>query len=204
LLALNAAKTQSPLIVVDPVQKERNAAAALSLEMFSRFVAAARLYVHQPSPRFFVPQKFSSQELKQRVKQYGLNLTLVQFTLLLEKKDIALTKALAAFHQFQKQIVQYDFTLVDSNYERDHDLLWFLTFPHELSKYKKQQGPELWVKEQRLVEFREQHPDAFLEQDRLVALVPRKYRTIKSLFAALVKKDEIRKRIAKIRVKAYL
>lgn len=42
-----------PLIVVDPVDPSRNVAAAVSLRSFAKFVLAARLYLSQPSTRYF-------------------------------------------------------------------------------------------------------------------------------------------------------
>ncbi len=44
---------ESPLIVVDPVDPERNAAAAVSIESLSTFITAARLYLEKPSKAFF-------------------------------------------------------------------------------------------------------------------------------------------------------
>ena len=46
-------KFDAPLIVIDPVDKNRNVAAALSLDQFSRFVAAAQKFVEKPNKRFF-------------------------------------------------------------------------------------------------------------------------------------------------------
>lgn len=44
---------KSPLIVVDPVDSKRNAAAALSLRSLSIFVLASNLFLHKPSREFF-------------------------------------------------------------------------------------------------------------------------------------------------------
>ncbi len=44
---------ESPLIVVDPVDPERNAAAAVSMRSLAVFVEAARLYLESPSRSFF-------------------------------------------------------------------------------------------------------------------------------------------------------
>jgi len=43
----------APLIVIDPVDRNRNVAAALSLNQFSRMVAAARAFLRKPSERIF-------------------------------------------------------------------------------------------------------------------------------------------------------
>ncbi len=201
LFALNSSKTRSPLIIVDPVQKERNAAAALSLEMFARFVTACKTYVAYPHASFFVKKKFSFTELKQRAKRYDFTLTVIHFGLLSEKMDIAMTKALAAYQYMKKQIELNDFVLADASYDPDNNIFWFLSSPHELTQYKKRLGPEIWAPEQRLTEFRERHPEAYLEGDRMVAFVSRKYLSVAALVKDLVKKDEVKKRIARIKIK---
>jgi len=50
-------KFDAPLIVVDPVDKNRNVAAALSVTQFSRLVAAARAYNKKPGLKYFFPSK---------------------------------------------------------------------------------------------------------------------------------------------------
>ena len=45
----------SPLIVIDPVDKTRNVASAVSLQRMSEFVAACRLFLEKPSEKFFFP-----------------------------------------------------------------------------------------------------------------------------------------------------
>ncbi|MFH1256162.1 MAG: CCA tRNA nucleotidyltransferase [Candidatus Diapherotrites archaeon] len=47
----------SPLIVVDPVDENRNVAAALSEQQFARLVAAANAFLKKPSKIFFFPKK---------------------------------------------------------------------------------------------------------------------------------------------------
>jgi tRNA nucleotidyltransferase (CCA-adding enzyme) len=44
-----------PLIVVDPVDEERNVASAVSLHRLGEFIAASRLFLDRPSMRFFYP-----------------------------------------------------------------------------------------------------------------------------------------------------
>ena len=45
----------SPLIIIDPVDKTRNAAAAVSLQRLCEFKAAARMFLENPSIEFFFP-----------------------------------------------------------------------------------------------------------------------------------------------------
>ena len=48
LSELNQSKTQGPLVIVDPVQPDRNAAAALSYENYDKFRKAARDFLKKP------------------------------------------------------------------------------------------------------------------------------------------------------------
>src|SRR3989338_5938399 len=50
---VNTSKLISPLIVIDPVQKDRNAAAALSIEKFEAFKKASIEFLKKPSKEFF-------------------------------------------------------------------------------------------------------------------------------------------------------
>ena len=45
------------LVVVDPTDKNRNVAAALSFNQFSRFIAASRAFLNKPSKNFFFGKK---------------------------------------------------------------------------------------------------------------------------------------------------
>ncbi len=53
-----AAKYRSPVVIEDPTDSSRNAAAAISLENLSIMKIESRLYLHRPSPSFFTkPQQ---------------------------------------------------------------------------------------------------------------------------------------------------
>ncbi len=53
-----AAKYRSPVVIEDPTDSTRNAAAAISLENLSIMKIESRLYLHSPSPSFFTkPQQ---------------------------------------------------------------------------------------------------------------------------------------------------
>src|SRR3989344_7440492 len=58
---VNTSKLMSPLVVIDPVQKDRNAAAALGNEKFEAFKKAAGGFLKNPSKAFFVKKELSPQ-----------------------------------------------------------------------------------------------------------------------------------------------
>lgn len=58
-------KFNAPLIVVDPVDKNRNVAAALSINQFARMIAASRAFLKKPSEHFFFGKKTIALTAKQ-------------------------------------------------------------------------------------------------------------------------------------------
>ena len=203
LKMLNSSKQESPLILIDPVQKERNAAAALSLETFSRCVDLARGFIEAPEVCYFQKQRFSLREIKRRAKTYDLVLSVARIKLLESKSDIALTKAVGAFAYLRRQIEMHGFTLVDAGYEMDEHLFWFLTLPHRLSRYEKRVGPLVWENEEQVRGFHQKHPLVFVQHDRLVTLVPRPYRTVRALLKDLFRRDEVTSRLRRIKLKWF-
>ncbi len=74
-------KMRGPLVVVDPVDPNRNAAAAVSLESMARFIAAARLFIRKPSLSFFFPALSSPtiSEIQQIIRSRGTHIFALSF-----------------------------------------------------------------------------------------------------------------------------
>ncbi len=66
-------KFDAPLAFIDPTDKKRNVAAALSEEQFARFVAAARAFLEKPHKKFFYPKRKSSISKKRMRKLIGVD-----------------------------------------------------------------------------------------------------------------------------------
>ncbi|RCV63163.1 tRNA nucleotidyltransferase (CCA-adding enzyme) [Methanophagales archaeon] len=75
-------KGEDPLIVIDPVDRNRNVAAAVSEYSFCRFIDAAREFLTQPQMSFFlprVPDPMSAEEFAKQVKNRGTVFVMVLF-----------------------------------------------------------------------------------------------------------------------------
>lgn len=66
LQVMNQSKIQGPLVVVDPRQPGRNAAAALNLENFERFVGGVKKFLKSPRADFFVEKGVDGKVLERR------------------------------------------------------------------------------------------------------------------------------------------
>lgn len=197
--SLNNSKTQSPLIIIDPVDKNRNASAALSEEMFSRFVMVCKEFVKSKNKiSFFKKKKFKLSEVKKRAKKYDSELVAIKITPLEGKEDIAYTKALVAFNLIKSNIMFNDFNVIDSKYEVDENMFWFIVSPKKLSKFKKHLGPKVWGDEENINKFKLKHKDVFLDGTILAVMKKRKFVDPKSLVKDLIKRDEVKKRVSKL------
>lgn len=176
--ALSAIDTEkhAPLILVDPVQPQRNAAAALSKEQFDAFVDAAKSFLRSPSEEFFVVQEFSETKLRTRLAQHAGAETFIVVTHLNEdKKDVAGARIRKVFERLQDAFAQHEFTVVEQGWHFRYggeSLLWFVCREHSLPRLMKHMGPPVSQFED-AQRFREAHPDCKEEDGRLVAQIER-------------------------------
>ncbi len=67
-------KLKSPIVIHDPVQPDRNAAAALNYRNFYRFVYAAKTFLDRPSIEFFKDHTLKIKDVRTRSKCRGTKL----------------------------------------------------------------------------------------------------------------------------------
>ena len=81
-------KFDTPLVVIDPVDRNRNVAAALSLNQYSRIIAASRAFLKKPSGNFFFPKKgkdIEASRVKKLLEKEGLIVVAIGYP----KKELA-------------------------------------------------------------------------------------------------------------------
>lgn len=124
LFNLNKSKLQSPLIVIDPILKTRNAAAGLSDEKFELFIKKAKEFLLNPSIDFFKEKKFK-EILKEKIKKKCENKinkksnkkkTIIVIELknkINTKKDITGCKVLKLIEIMSNKLKNYNINLID-------------------------------------------------------------------------------------------
>ncbi|MEA3430756.1 MAG: CCA tRNA nucleotidyltransferase [Nanoarchaeota archaeon] len=198
---LNKSKLDSPLIVIDPVQKNRNAAAALNLETFSKFVLAARRYLQKPSNIFFDKSIFSITSLKEKSKSYDVDLILVKINPLNGKEDVVGSKILKVYNYFKKQFILSEFSIMDSGWNwNDKVHLWFLTYPKLLPKYKKHSGPLVYSSDFHVKKFLSKHKRTIVGESRIFAITKRIFRKPKDLAKNLIKEAYVKEKVKTIKL----
>lgn len=195
LAALNVAKIVSPLIVVDPIQPDRNAAAAVSKEKYLLFKEKAAAFLARPSDEFFVLKPIREAELRARFSQSMLLLVRVQT--LPQKRDVAGSKILKVFSHLRDELARHEFLVLDAGWQLEpKPLLYFALTRETLPATMLRVGPPIGAA-RHAAAFRDKHNRARVEKGRLVASIRRTYRTPDLLVRDLLNAPYVKERVKK-------
>jgi len=193
---LNKSKTQSPLIIVDPIQPDRNAAAAVSKEKFELFKQKAREFLDMPNDKFFVVKKLTVSEIKSKAKK---NWVIVLKTKPLKgKDDVVGAKIMKCYEHLLMQLKKHEFDVIESGWEFGNpSVLYFIVKKEKMSDKIILKGPPVKVKLNAKM-FKSKHKNVFEKHGRLFAREKRLYKTPDKLIKTLVKEDYVKQRVANI------
>ena len=195
---LNKSKLVSPLIVVDPVQADRNAAAALSFENFNKFREACRKFLKNPSKKFFIKEEFSIDKIKEKNK--NKKTVFIEVVPLKGKKDVVGCKILKALEFIDKELVKNDFKVFSYGWDWDKRAIFYFVLdkkvlPREIKKI----GPPLRAKEH-VSKFKKKHKKTFVKGNRIFALDKRKFRNPEGLVKSLFNNKYLKNKIKNIKI----
>jgi len=190
----------SPLIVVDPVQHDRNAAAALSKEKFDQFIIKASEFLKKPSLEFFKEKSFAKDDLKKEFK--NKKIILIHLKPQEGKEDIVGAKMMKIFEHVQRELRRHGFHTLNADWkwQRGHNaILIFVLENKPLPKTMEQDGPPLAAK-QHVENFRKLHKKIITKHNRLVAIEQRIYLLPEQLLANTIKDAYVKERVRSARV----
>lgn len=205
MASLNASKL-GPLVLVDPVQPERNAAASLSYEKMSLFKERAKQFLENPSTTFFKEKPFSLTQLQKQIVA-DTERIIVYAHALRGKKDVVGSKLLKVFIHLKRELKKHDFVITDADWhwstKRDAHF-WFFISKASIQHVKKNpilihKGPP-FSREEDCVIFRSKYKDVYEEQGRLFTRIKRDYLSVQALMKSLVADEYVQRLVQKIRV----
>ena len=200
-LLMNKSKLKSPLILVDPVQSERNVTAALNKEAFNKFRKAASDFIKKPSARFFEKKIVTEESLASSLgKKHGL--LLLRITPKKNKKDVMGAAILDRYLRIRTGLAEHGFKVKKSSWFWDEKqaTLWFLLdkkfpLPTEIKK-----GPKA-SDSANSVRFRRKHKKTFVKRGRLYASGRRKFDSPEKLIKFITSNPVFGKRLKKVEIK---
>jgi tRNA nucleotidyltransferase (CCA-adding enzyme) len=195
-------KFQTPLIVIDPVDDNRNVASALSLGNFSRFVYACKSYLKGPGEEFFFPKEpeVNREELLKLEGERGTDLLGIIFQVpdvvddILYpqlRKGLGVLRDLVSFHGFE--VIGRDFVVAGR-------VLFLLEFQRmELPGGMLHRGPEVNTEhEPRFLQKYRGNPrsltEPFIKNGRWYVFLRRKFTRADALLEKFLSKKRLDRR----------
>jgi len=184
-----------PLIVIDPVQPGRNAAAALREEKFNEFIALCQKFSKKPGINYFKEKKIN-------LKKYDL---VFEVSPLKGNEDVVGTKMLKAFEFIKREFIDNGFAVKNSSWFWDKNAHLYFKFENKkINKYKEHYGPYV-IMLKNAASFRLKHKNhkIIIKNKRLVAYIPRRFTKVSDLAKNIIKDKNVRSRVKKIKLKEF-
>ncbi len=167
LMDMNSSKLQSPIILVDPTYKQRNALAALSEDTLKKFQKACIKFLKNPSVKAFEIKKTDLEKIKQNAKKKKFEFILLEAKTGKQEGDIAGSKLLKFYKHISDETGKF-FEIKDTgfNYNGKKSARYFF-----VAKNKKEilsQGPNLKDRKN-LARFRKKHRNTFAKNKKIYA-----------------------------------
>jgi len=197
---VNKSKLVSPLIVIDPVQKDRNAAAALNIEKFELFNKKAREFLKNPTKEFFEIKEFNIDNIKEKFK--NKNLVFLESEPLKRKQDVAGAKLMKIFEFLSKELIKKDFKIIENGWNWDGKKKAYFYFVSEnklLSTTKELIGPPEKLKFH-VNKFKKKYKRTIIRKKRILAIIKRKFREPGGLIKDIIKDDYIKDKVRNIKM----
>ena len=195
LLMMNRSKIEGPLVLVDPVQPERNAAASLTIENFDKFILAAKKFLKKPSKAAFTEKPVDFDKLKKKG-----HLIKISVKTLKEKEDVAGTKFVRAYEHTRNELE--DFIVKDSGWLWDKKLngtWWFILDKKQLPAYMDWRGPPTKIKEAVKI-FKKKYKKTSVKKGRVWARIKRDERTPEQTLMRVLKDSFIKPRVKSVKL----
>jgi tRNA nucleotidyltransferase (CCA-adding enzyme) len=188
---------KDPLVVIDPVDPNRNVASSLSLQKMSEFVAAAGNFLSSKSMEYFFPRNLdiSRDKILDEFNSRGTKTIIIEFNAPMIPADALHPQITKTEQSLAKILKREGFRLIGSSYytdESDYAVILLEVESGELPRYKVHVGPSVWYREHGR-SFRDLHPESWIQNDRWTAMVEREFRDLESLITHLLSEEGIRK-----------
>jgi len=180
-----------PLVAVDPVDPNRNVAAALTLQKMSEFVVAATNFMKDPSEAFFKSRDnvIELESIKKLFTERNTKTILITFKPPKIPADAVYPQIKKTEHSIVKLVESEGFQVFGSASWTDETSAAMILIEFEvwnLPSIKKHLGPKIWIREHQ-DRFLEKYPNnAWIEGDRWVVGVNREHREVTSLLSDLM------------------
>ncbi len=198
LFNIDNAKLQGPLVLVDPVDKHRNAAAALSVLRFDLFRKRAKEFLRKPGKEFFILEKLKIEKLALACSSQK-KLAYVEFNGLEGKRDVVGAKLLKIFGFLSKELDAFGLLGADWQWSSGEKAkMYFYLKSARIPDRKTIAGPPVELVEH-AQGFRKKHGSkVFEKKGKLFAKVRNRYPAYEDFFEALLERKYVLEKVKSV------
>ncbi len=167
MLDMNSAKLKSPIILVDPTYRQRNALAALSEETFLKFQKVCKDFLKNPSEKFFETKKIDFEKIEKDAKKKKYEFIVLTIETDRQEGDIAGSKLLKFHKHFSSEINKF-FEIKNSGFEYDDKKSSKNFFVVKSKKEILIQGPGKKDRDN-IIRFKKEHKNTFEKSGKVFA-----------------------------------
>jgi len=188
-----------PLVVIDPVDKDRNVASAVNREKLAEFIAASRLFLEDPRIEFFFPPEievFSIEKTIRTMKSRGTSFIFLKTEPVKAVPDVLWGQLYKSQKALRKLILRYGFKILRDEVWSDEKTAIVFIFELQsrlLPTVEKHLGPPV-TKKQDCERFLKKHlkPDLLvsgprIEGNRWIVERKRRYRDVMNLLRDILR-----------------
>jgi tRNA nucleotidyltransferase (CCA-adding enzyme) len=167
LIDMNSSKLESPIILVDPTYKERNALATLSNEVFKKFKETCKNFLKNPDISYFRIKETDLNVVEKSAKKKGYDFLLLKISTNKQEGSVAGSKLLKFYNYLNLKICRY-FEIKEKGffYRDKKDADFFFIVKRKNNEIIK--GPPE-NKEEEVMNFKSKHKDTFVKSGTIYA-----------------------------------
>lgn len=185
-------KFTSPIIIIDPIDSNRNLGAAISADCVAKFVLASRLFLKNPSIEFMTKNHRLNPDI---VKQVESNLLIIEFNIQKRSPDILWGQLKRKLTSISKMLSNSKFEIIKKycyTDEEKHAVFIFMIEFENLPKISVNKGPEVYLKSETDSYINKRGSNSIMiwtDNMRVVSIEETKLISIKEHANQLIKKD---------------
>jgi len=144
IIGKSTRKFDSPVVIIDPVDDNRNLGTAISMDNLGRFVLASRVFLKKPSKKFF------KKPVSKCIMKNNDKIVVVQFKFKARSDDIIWGQIKRASNALKTQLELGGFTVLRNSSvkdEKENAALVFLLHAKKIENSLVRSGPEISSKE---------------------------------------------------------
>ncbi len=176
------------LVVIDPVDSERNVAAVMTGEKYSEFIYEAISFLDDLGMHHFRTEEkeYTNLDIKNEIDRRH-NFTVIEMEAPEEVDDILYPQLRKAERRLNQLLEKEDFNVYSSGFHTDEKIRMFFETDGKLPETSFVQGPKLFHGKDHVKQFENKYENTFVEGERLVAKTDREYLRPKEVLADLPK-----------------